>query len=120
MCSRFRPAILLGAVLANAAGATVLHEDSQRFHGMDAWIAMVAIGGGGVIASYGRQTGVPDRIDSLRELVVYQRDENVFALMCQVNVMDFFGENRLYDRDYRDAFLEELSEFYSTMEFRNS
>lgn len=112
--------MVMGLIRSNVPGATVLQEEQRRFHGMDAWIAVVEIAGGGVLTRYDAETGTEERQDSVRGFVIFQRDDNVFALMCEVNVMSFLGKSRVYDPDDWDAFLEELSAFYSTMEFSKS
>jgi len=112
--------MVMGLIASNTAGATILHQEPRRFHGMDAWIVAVEIAGGSVIANYDMQTEAQERLDSVRGFVVFQRGENVFALMCEVNVMSFYGESRIYDPDNWDAFMEDLSAFYSTMKFRKS
>lgn len=112
--------MVMGLIHSNVSGATVLHEEQRRFHETDAWIVVVEIAGGGVVAKYDSETGTEERQDSVRGFAVFERDDNVFALMCEVNVMSFVGDSRVYDPDNWDAFLEELSAFYSTMEFSKS
>ena len=111
--------VIMDLIRSNAPSATVLHQEPRDFHGMDAWVATVGIAEGGVIARQDLQTGSEERRDSVRGFVVFLRGENVFALMCEVNILSFFGENRIYDPDHWDAFLGELGAFYSTMKFND-
>ena len=110
--------IVMGLILSNAEDASVLHEEARRFHDMDAWIAAVEVPGGGVMARLDLQTGTSQRSDSVRGFVVFEKGDNVFALMCEMNVMSFTGKAREYEPDNWDVFLDELSAFYSTMTFR--
>jgi len=112
--------MVMGLIHSNAPGAAVLQEEARRFHGMHAWIAAVEIAGGGVLAKYDSETGTEERQDSVRGFVVFRRGDNVFALMCEVNVMSFFDKSRVYDPNNWDAFIEELDAFYSTMKFSES
>jgi hypothetical protein len=100
--------------------ARLLHEERRLFNTMDAWIAVVDIPGGAVAGKYAISTGRYDPADSVRGFVVFQRGTYVFTLMCETNVLSFFGESRVYDPDRWDDFLAELSAFYSTTRFEKS
>lgn len=107
-------------VLSSGAGVpTILHEEGRQFHEMSAWVAAVSIPGGGVIEHYSSETGEQGRVASVRGFVVFQRDDFIYALMCESNVLSFAGESRLYDPGNWSKFVDELSAFYDTMEFRN-
>ncbi len=120
LLSRWFDEMVMGLIHSNAPNAVLLRNEPRRFHGMDAWIAVIEIAGGGVLAKYDSETGTEERQDSVRGFVVFQRGANIFVLMCEVNVTSFFDKGRVYDPDDWDAFLEELSAFYSTMECSKS
>jgi len=106
-------------IKSNIPEASILREEGRQIHGMDSWIAVVEMPGGGVMAKYDAEKNTYESSDSVRGFVVFKRNDYIFALMCEVNIMGFFEQGRTYDPENWDAFLADLSDFYQHMSFRD-
>lgn len=96
----------------------ILREQAGEFGGRTAWVAVVSIPGGSVISRKNWLTGEESRLDSVRGFVVFAREDFVYALMTEINVIGWGGRpGRSYDPDSWDLFMPELEHFYSGMAF---